>query len=60
MNRAHRTMVPHCCFCFAGADEAELMRDKNSITGAVMIWCADAAACRKRGAYHPPKKTECA
>jgi hypothetical protein len=45
MTRAHRSFVPHCCYCF---HDGELVRDRNSITGAVTLWCKDVGACRKR------------
>lgn len=34
-----RPFRPHCCYCLSV--DVELVADRNSLTGAVTLWCAD-------------------
>lgn len=48
MNRARRSFVPHCVWCFADHCEVELQPFTNSFTKATQLWCCDWEACKAR------------
>lgn len=53
MARTSRTTyLVYCIYCKRDTSQAELMRDRNSITGQWTTWCVDIKSCRERKESH--------
>lgn len=50
MPRGHvpTSYLRRCTLCLSTETDAALEEDRNMLTGAITVWCADRAACRAR------------